>query len=418
MENIISFFLPKETNDSGEAALIHRGRYMVLSGIIMAIAGIVTVPVLYLFQADLLYNTVYVLSGMSIGLLFFIKWTGNLPLASYLFASIGAVFFFLTIYYTGGIHSSFIIWVASLPIIAIILDNKMLGFTLGLSLFIFIYFGWREWSGIELSNDISPEIIAYYDLFNQLTFMVVTVLIIRFYFKKNKSYNQELEVSNQDLERFAYMASHDLKVPLRNIVSFSQLLRRRIKNKIEPSEEEYLDFITNNAHQMTELIQGILDLSRLEKAENIELEEVDLNELIQEVHSNLQDKIEKKKGVLTYLDLPKVKANSSQIKQLFQNIIENALKYNRNETPTINISAKKEKKIAHIYFKDNGIGIEPAYFDKVFEMFKRLHSSAEFQGTGIGLALCKKIAHRNGGDLTIESSSDSGTIFKLSLPLS
>jgi light-regulated signal transduction histidine kinase (bacteriophytochrome) len=200
------------------------------------------------------------------------------------------------------------------------------------------------------------------------------------------------------------------------MISLTQLLSRKIKDK-GPEEEKYIDHILSNGYQMNELIQGILDIAKIEKQETLILKEIDLNEVFNKVKSNFSSRLTAKKVVLEAENLPIILANEAQVIQLFQNLIENGIKYNRSETPKIVITQKREDKFLNLYFTDNGIGIAPQYFDKIFEMFKRLHSGYEFKGTGIGLAICKKIALRHKGDLTVENSSDAGTVFKLSLPI-
>ena len=208
-----------------------------------------------------------------------------------------------------------------------------------------------------------------------------------------------------------------MKAPLRNIISFTQILQRKIKGKIDEKDEKYLDHILSNGHQMNELIQWILDMSSIEKQEHFVLKETDLNEVLDKVKFNLSNDLKAKNVILEAEDLSVIMANEGQIIQLFQNLIENGIKYNRSETPKIVISKQQEGKFLNLYFKDNGIGIAPQYYDKIFEMFKRLHSGYEFKGTGIGLAICKKIALRHKGDLIVESSSETGTTFRLSLPI-
>ena len=247
--------------------------------------------------------------------------------------------------------------------------------------------------------------------------MASIVLIIYLYDEKRKLDKSLLEKSNKDLEQFAYVASHDMKAPLRNMMSFTQILQRRIKDKIEPKDEEYIEHILSNGYQMNELIQGILDISKIEKQETLVLKETDLNIVLTKVKMNLEHTLEVENAILEYEILPTIIANEPQIVQLFQNIIENGIKYNRRKQSKITISHQQDAKQIHLYFRDNGIGINPQYYDKIFEMFKRLHSGFEFKGTGIGLAICKKIALRHKGDLTVEKSSDEGTVFKLSLPV-
>ena len=246
--------------------------------------------------------------------------------------------------------------------------------------------------------------------------MVCVMIIIFSYDKRKQMDNEKLEQSNADLEQFAYVASHDMKAPLRNIMNFTQLLQRKNKNKLDPESEKYIEYIISNGYQMNELIQSILYISKIEKQETLLCDNTDLNEIVSKVKSNILTDTANTNIILESEQLPIVSVNKPQITQLFQNLIENGVKYNQNQLPKITISHQLENKQIHIYIKDNGIGIAPQYFDKIFEMFKRLHSSTQYTGTGIGLAICKKTALRHNGDLVVDSSSDEGTVFKLSLP--
>jgi light-regulated signal transduction histidine kinase (bacteriophytochrome) len=273
-----------------------------------------------------------------------------------------------------------------------------------------------EYLDIEFQNQMDGNTKIYFAFFNRLNFIMVIIIIVFNYDERKKRDTERLKQSNAELEQFAYIASHDMKAPLRNMISLTQLLSRKIKDK-GPEEEKYIDHILSNGYQMNELIQGILDIAKIEKQETLILKEIDLNEVFNKVKSNFSSRLTAKKVVLEAENLPIILANEAQVIQLFQNLIENGIKYNRSETPKIVITQKREDKFLNLYFTDNGIGIAPQYFDKIFEMFKRLHSGYEFKGTGIGLAICKKIALRHKGDLTVENSSDAGTVFKLSLPI-
>jgi signal transduction histidine kinase len=231
-----------------------------------------------------------------------------------------------------------------------------------------------------------------------------------------KYFNNELERSNNELERFAYIASHDLKSPLRNVISFLSLIKRKLGKKApDPDLEEYLRFASNNAHQMHNLIQDVLEFSRFDRKETKNTE-VDLNESLIMVMQNLQETMEKKNAVVFAQSLPTIEGNSVRLLQLFQNLVGNGIKYNENPKPRVIVGHRMDK-TSHVFSViDNGIGIDEEYHAQIFEMFKRLHTRDEYQGTGIGLALCKKIVDNMNGEIWLESEEGKGTTFYFSIP--
>ena len=232
-----------------------------------------------------------------------------------------------------------------------------------------------------------------------------------------KQQNQELEGVNKELERFAFVASHDLKTPLRNINSFLQLLKRKLKKDGEQSDDvmEYIDFATKSAQQMYYLIQDILEYSRLNE-KGIQFGAINLNDIVHQIKENLQTYIADENVVIEAFELPTIEGNESQITLLFQNLIENAIKYNEEVMPLIQIESEESESVYIISVKDNGIGIEEEYSEKIFEMFTRLHNQEHYQGSGIGLAICQKIANHHGGFVEIESEIDKGSTFKIHFP--
>jgi signal transduction histidine kinase len=227
--------------------------------------------------------------------------------------------------------------------------------------------------------------------------------------------NTELARANEDLDKFASMASHDLKSPLRNISSFIQLINRKIKKYDDPDLKEYLEFVRVSANQMSQLIEDILQYSKVDSYLK-DTKPVALEDVILKAKNNLRSSIASKKALIDHDNLPVVKGYSSQLVLLFQNLIENGLKYNTNDIPSVKITYKETPATHEISFKDNGIGISDEYFSHVFEMFKRLHSSSEYEGSGVGLAICKKIVDAHAGTIRIESELEKGTTFHISLP--
>ena len=228
-------------------------------------------------------------------------------------------------------------------------------------------------------------------------------------------YAQKLVKSNQELTDFAHIASHDLRAPIRNIGSFTQLLQRRLASQLDDRTKEYFDFITTNVRQSTKLIEDLLNYSKIDKNIGDPLP-VDLNDALLLVRSNLQSFITEKKANIIAKDLPILRGHSSLIVQLFQNLINNGLKYNESEKPTVTIGSEWRRSDLVFSVSDNGIGILPQYREQVFGMFRRLHSSAQYEGSGIGLAFCQRIVSTYGGRIWIESEKEKGTIFYFTLP--
>jgi len=228
--------------------------------------------------------------------------------------------------------------------------------------------------------------------------------------------NLELSRSNEELEKFAYIASHDLKEPLRSIVSFTGLLKREIKDQISDKTQEYLNFIIKGGTQMQDVIEAILEYSTL-KTKPEEISEFDTNSIVEDATQLLSEFIKKQKGIVNIEnELPKLIYNRQRILILFKNLIENGLKYNDAEIPTVTISYESRGSKGIFIFKDNGIGIKEERQDLIFVMFKRLHPYNAYQGTGIGLSYCKKIVDAMGGEIKLFSQPDRGSEFQIILP--
>jgi len=230
-----------------------------------------------------------------------------------------------------------------------------------------------------------------------------------------KEANQELVDTNLELERFAYIASHDLKEPLRNITSFSALLKRKIEHHLTDVTKSYFDFIIDGTKQMNALIVDVLEFSRLNEA-IIEKQEVSSEEVVNSIISTLEQTIQDKNAKIILHEMPTIQADPIKIYSVFKNLIENGIKYNNNETPTIEILGIEQENNFLFEIKDNGIGISDVYKNSIFEMFKRLHNRKEFEGTGIGLAFVKKVVIQHGGKIWVESQEGQGSIFKFTLP--
>ncbi|QHT69129.1 response regulator [Rhodocytophaga rosea] len=226
---------------------------------------------------------------------------------------------------------------------------------------------------------------------------------------------RQLEISNADLERFAYAASHDLQEPLRTVEGFIKLLRNKFKQKLTPEAEEYMEFMSGATTRMKALIEGLLDYSKV-SGQDDKQEEVNLKQIILQVKENLLVSIENASAQLIVGNLPTVKANRWQMLQLFQNLIGNAIKFRSEQPLIITIAAQPKPGQWVISVGDTGIGMDMKHARMIFEPFKKLHSRDQFEGSGIGLATCQKIVENHGGRIWIESTLGQGSTFYFTLP--
>ncbi len=225
----------------------------------------------------------------------------------------------------------------------------------------------------------------------------------------------ELKRSNEELQQFAYVASHDLQEPLRMVASYMQLLERKYKGQLDEKADMYIGFAVDGASRMKALINDLLNFSRVDSKAK-DLAPTDFNEMLEVVRQNLKQAIEENKAKIIMTDImPVIPADSSQMIQIFQNLISNAIKFKGVVTPEITISAEQQPTHWLFKIKDNGIGIEKEYWDRIFVIFQRLNNREEYPGTGIGLAICKKIVERHGGQIWLESEAGKGTTFFFSI---
>ena len=223
---------------------------------------------------------------------------------------------------------------------------------------------------------------------------------------------QDLSRSNSDLEQFAYVASHDLKEPIRMVSSFAMLLDRKYKDKLDAEGDEIIGYITEGANRMQELVDDLLAYSRIGRTDPKKDSLVDCNQIIEIVKANLLETIENSGAVITADHLPSIHGKEPELVRLFQNLIGNALKFKSPKlVPKISISVQKQKNQYLFSVKDNGIGIDPMFSEKIFVIFQRLHTREKYSGTGIGLAVCKKIVELHGGKIWVESTPGKGATF-------
>ncbi len=227
---------------------------------------------------------------------------------------------------------------------------------------------------------------------------------------------EELSRSNAELEQFAYVSSHDLQEPLRMITSYLQLLQRRYQGNIDERADKYIKFAVDGASRMQNLINDLLEFSRVATRAS-ELEPIDGEFVLNQVLSNLELIITENEVTVSHGSLPVVVADNTQLAQVFQNLIANGIKFHSEKAPKIYISAEKKSNEWVFSVQDNGIGIDPQYSEKIFEVFKKLHKKEEYSGTGIGLAVCKKIVERQGGRIWVESELGKGSTFYFTIPI-
>jgi chemotaxis family two-component system sensor kinase Cph1 len=233
--------------------------------------------------------------------------------------------------------------------------------------------------------------------------------------KKLAEKAEALARSDHDLEQFAYVASHDLQEPLRMVAAYTQLLAERYRGKLDENADKYIGYAVEGALRMRTLILDLLAFSRVGRAET-NRKNGECNAALNNALENLRSAIEESAAVVTHDHLPAVAVDPTQLVQLFQNLIGNAIKFRGNEVPAIRVSAKKQDARWLFAVADNGIGVSSQYKDKIFVIFQRLHTREEYSGNGVGLAICKKIVEHHGGRIWVESELGCGATFHFTLP--
>ena len=269
-----------------------------------------------------------------------------------------------------------------------------------------------------------------------LVLLLSSIILFQLYLAKNKSKqmnkelgeqvrirtseledsNKQLVQSNQELERFAYIASHDLKEPLRTMGSFISLIENKIRNKSYDGLEDHIFFVKKNNKQMYQLVEAILEYSKMNFKQNPSMEITDLNKEVTNLCSTLK-LIDWKSGQVIFKDLPTIQFYPIVLKIVLKNLIENAIKFNESKKPTVHISTNTTDDNFNIIVTDNGIGISAEYHHKIFDMFIRLHNRQDYEGAGMGLAFCKKVLSNNGGEISVQSKENEGSTFTIKLPL-
>lgn len=232
-----------------------------------------------------------------------------------------------------------------------------------------------------------------------------------------QSKTDELGRSNAELEQFAYIASHDLQEPLRMVSSYVQLLSKRYQGKLDRDADDFIGYASDGALRMQRMINDLLAYSRV-GTRGKSFEEVDLEAVLAQALENLHLAIREKNATIMHDPLPNAFGDSGQLTQVFQNLIDNAIKFRRDKPPRVHISARLEGKECVCMVQDNGIGIAPEFSNKLFLLFQRLHTRKEYPGTGLGLAICKRIVERHGGRIWVESRPGEGSTFHFRIPAS
>lgn len=410
---------------------------------LMTVGGIFLKFINEVFLSDFIGSSIALSTSCLLGMTFFFQYLRKYELARWYFTLQGlAISLLLVLLFGRNFGGEFILFAFFLMINiffektiekVIILSIAIVGYTL--IQFYFVFGG-----EALLKNNLSESTYYYIFIFSAIAILIMSVMFI----KENQAIkedsmklleslkekheelrrnqvemsvqNNKLETANIELEKFAYVASHDLKTPLRNVNSFLNLLDRRLPKDAKPELREYIEIASSNAQHMYNLIQDILEYSRINNGGRVEFKETNLYDLMKRVIFNLQDTINSKGVKIHIQKLPSIVCNESQMILLFQNLISNGIKYNESVEPTIKISSEIKGDDVIIRVSDNGIGIDQQYFEKVFEMFSRLHTQGEYSGSGIGLAICKKIVVHNGGELSLKSQENKGTTFVIRLP--
>ncbi|MGB1243290.1 MAG: sensor histidine kinase [Chitinophagales bacterium] len=271
-----------------------------------------------------------------------------------------------------------------------------------------------------LTAYIIPSATFAYFIFAVIMTMTLTTKVLQENYKYNQitiEQNKTLEIQNQELERFTYIASHDLKSPLSNIMGFSDLIEEELKDGNYDTALQYLSYIQTSSKRMSYLIEDILEFSKIREGNKENRKNIDLNSIVETVKQSLRQQIESKNAKISYQYLPSYYCNETEISLLFQNLIQNGIKYNTQTEPNIKIWSSQNEESILLHFKDNGIGIDTKHHHQIFEYFKRLHNQTEYEGTGIGLGLCKKIVQNYNGQINIKSIINQGSIFTITLPI-
>ncbi|MBK8566103.1 MAG: GHKL domain-containing protein [Saprospiraceae bacterium] len=384
--------------------------------------------------------------GIVVGivLLYIFKRYGNFLTSGNLMAFLLFIVFLEAVFSSGGLYSDNLLWIMATPLTALLFASPRSGIVwllvlVGVTFYLYVLDLHNPGFYRKQTEDLDG---LYYLITNSGLFIMLIGIVLIFatgqsmIIKSLDAKQRELEeqkeeltrqkealivaedklkASNQELERFAYSASHDLKEPLRMIGSYVMLVKRRVGANLDTDTKEYIGFITDGVSRMEKMLNDLLQYSRLGRS-NEQLKDHDLNDTLQVVMKNLMTAMESTDTAIYANQLPVVRSASIEMIQLFQNLISNSIKFRRKDlSPVIDITYQEEKEHHRFMFMDNGIGIPEKNKQTVFNIFERLHSIQEYEGSGIGLATCKKIVNNMGGEIWIEPDNEVGTTFTFTI---
>ena len=421
--SFIKSFIPQ--NFHSNRKIIRSVSSIIIVDFIILLVSLSFVPIFLLIDFTEGAYIMFYTTLAAIGYLLVLKFSKNLNACGHYFTLQSIVVCLSLMFFTGGITSPYLIWLFCIcPVSFIYFKEKIALFWGGITLISFLTFALAQIFGYQFEQQLTPTVfnITTTVNFSLALFIFLSTtrnfrLGLRNINKKLKGANSQLQKSNEELERFAYIASHDLKSPLRSVISFITLFNKKYKDQIDDQGQEFLEIIATNADQMQHLIEDILEYS---KSNNrvLKKERVDLNKVLNQIASHIDSKDFYLDGKIYFSPLPEIESDFTMIKQLFQNLIENGLKYNHGPHKLVSVQYLEKEKELYFIIKDNGIGMDEAYFNKIFEMFKRLHNKNEYPGTGIGLAVCKKIIQQLDGKIWVTSKLNEGSIFHITFPKS
>ncbi len=380
-----------------------------------------------------------------VGLSIIFKWKGDFNLSGNLLA----LFLFLVqmqaVPISGGIYSDNLLWMMAAPLLALLFANVKSGIAWLVVLLGYTGYMYQEELNAVISyREQTKDLDATYYLITWSGLFIIVVGIVLIFAegqnlivkalnekkaeleKKNEEISRQarwlreaqtkLKASNKELEQFAYAASHDLKEPLRMIGTYVQLIERKLKDQLDESSLQYMHFVTDGVTRMDRLLTDLLEYSRVGRKNDM-AKDTNLNETLFVVVNNLMSRMKENDAEICANELPVIRVPSMLMMQLFQNLISNSIKFRKQDvTPVVEIQYENRQGTHRFYFKDNGIGIPADQKERVFNIFERLHGRQDYEGTGIGLATCKKIIENLGGEIWVESEEGVGTTFAFSLP--
>ncbi len=438
---LINYFIPYRLKD--DPFVYRKAKVLVHVILFLILTGFLNEAFSYIFNINEQVSAIpSIIAG--IVLLFLFKKTGNSVLISNLLAIFWVFPLITAIPMTKGLYSDNLLWLFLAPLSVLLFANRRwgaiwLGILLGYTFYLYLFYADPIKTAVGKPEPPEYYLISYTTLFTAIFFVVVIfetgqLLIIKLLTnQKSELEKQKKEIDlknaelrlreeqlremNQELENFAFAASHDLKEPLRMIGMYTQLTQKRLQGQLDGSTKEFMGFVTDGVGRMQSLLDALLDYSRLGKNQD-DLRDVNLNDTIFMVIHNLTARMKETNAAIISNSLPTVQASSFEMIQLFQNLISNSIKFKREGVPP-QIEIRVAETITGDFIftvADNGIGIPEQHKERVFKIFERLHTRVDYEGSGIGLATCKKIIQSSGGKIWLESTEGVGTIFHFTLP--